>query len=314
MQPRSQEAEDTISSMFSKFWRVLVCCLFSMLPLPALEGTAAGDAALQIRHRERSLQPGELVLFEVKSSKPLNKVTLIARDREFPCFAEDNGTRWVGLLGIDLQTEPGSYRVRAAGIDAGGKTAGGHAILAVRAKQFPTRTLTVDEKYVTPPADALARIEAERERVSGIFAAVTPEKYWQGSFLLPVDGEVISAFGKRSMYNGQPRSPHTGVDFRGAVGTPIRSPNAGRVVLAKDLYYSGKTVIIDHGMGLYSYFGHMSSFSVKEGEAVKSGDVLGQVGATGRVTGPHLHWTVRLVETRIDPLSLVAITGMPAKK
>jgi murein DD-endopeptidase MepM/ murein hydrolase activator NlpD len=118
---------------------------------------------------------------------------------------------------------------------------------------------------------------------------------------------VISAFGKRTVYNGQPRSPHTGVDFRGAVGTPIRSPNAGRVVLAENIYYSGNTVILDHGLGLYSYFGHMSAFSVKSGDHVETGAIIGKVGATGRATGPHLHWTVRLIMARVDPLSLVKI-------
>ena len=291
----------------------LGCCIFALLQLCALGGmaAAAGPAALQITHRERSLQPGEVVLFAVQNSRPLMRMSLAGFGREFPCFAEDDGLKWTGFLGIDLQTEPGSYRVRVTGMDMDGKTVGGQIVLAVRAKKFPTRTLTVDEQYVSPPAEALDRIQTEREQVSGIFASITPEKFWRGSFLLPVAGGVISAYGKRSVYNGQPRSPHAGVDFRGAVGTPVRSPNAGKVVLAKDLYFSGKTIIIDHGMGLYSYFGHMSALSAKEGDAVKSGDILGRVGATGRATGPHLHWTVRLVETRIDPLSLVKITGMP---
>ena len=128
---------------------------------------------------------------------------------------------------------------------------------------------------------------------------------------VPVPGEVISAFGKRSVYNGQPRSPHRGADFRGATGTPIRAPNAGKVVLASDLYYTGNTVILDHGLGLYSYFGHMSAISVEEGALVQTGEIVGKVGATGLVTGPHLHWTVCLVGVRIDPLSLVDILANP---
>ena len=107
--------------------------------------------------------------------------------------------------------------------------------------------------------------------------------------------------------NGQERSPHSGTDFKGASGTPIKAPNGGSVVLTADLYYSGNTVIIDHGFGLYSYFCHLSRFESQEGDTVGAGDIVGYVGATGRVTGPHLHWTVRLVKTRVDPLSLMAV-------
>jgi len=145
--------------------------------------------------------------------------------------------------------------------------------------------------------------------VNSIFGSTRREKLWNGPFRLPVPGEVISVFGKRSIYNGRPRSPHAGVDFRGAAGTPIHAPNTGVVVLAAGLYFSGNTVIIDHGMGLYSYLGHMSSIAVKEGDHVETGDVVGRVGSTGVATGPHLHWTVRLIRTRIDPLSVVDLLG-----
>ena len=200
-----------------------------------------------------------------------------------------------------------------SGMDTSGNNVTARDVFLVTAKGFPTRELTVDPKYVSPPKNVLTRIQEESKKVYDIFATITPEKLWEGSFLVPVPGQVISAFGKRSVYNGQPRSPHTGTDFRGASGTPIRAPNAGKVVLASNLYYSGNTVILDHGLGLYSYFGHMSSFSVKDGDRVRAGDLIGKVGATGNVTGPHLHWTVRLVESRVDPLSLVAVLSESEK-
>jgi murein DD-endopeptidase MepM/ murein hydrolase activator NlpD len=153
----------------------------------------------------------------------------------------------------------------------------------------------------------LARIQKESETVRAIFDVVSSERYWAGPFGLPVPGPPISEFGKRSVYNGQPRSPHAGTDFAGATGTPVKAPNAGRVVLAASLYYSGNTIILDHGQGLYSYFGHLSAFSAREGDMVAAGDVVGRVGATGLVTGPHLHWSVRLAGTRVDPLSLVDV-------
>jgi hypothetical protein len=301
--------------MRSRYMPITVFLAFELLlPLSGFTWKAAEarDEAIRLVHRERSLQPGEVVLLEVESSRPLNGIMAEAFGREFPAFAEDGGLKWTGLLGIDLGTKPGNYRVRVNGIDSDGKIVAAQDILTVSRKKFPTRRLTVEGKYVTPPPEVLTRIKEERERVDAIFSSVSPQRLWEGPFLLPVPGAVISVFGKRSIYNGQPRSPHTGVDFRGAVGTPIRAPNAGRVVLASNLYYSGNTIIIDHGLGLYSYFGHMSAFSVREGDRVKARDVIGKVGATGLVTGPHLHWTVRLVGTRIDPLSLVKILGSSA--
>jgi murein DD-endopeptidase MepM/ murein hydrolase activator NlpD len=252
-----------------------------------------------------------VILLEARSSRPLKRLQVKAFGRVFSAFSEDGGVSWTGLAGIDLGTKPGSYRIALEGAGAAGRRVTAHDELVVKSKKFPTRVLTVDPKYVTPPADVLDRINEERARVDGIFASTTPEKLWNGSFVMPVPGKVISAFGKRSVYNGQPRSPHRGTDFRGAEGTPIRAPNAGRVVLASDLYYTGNTIILDHGLGLYSYFGHMSVLTVEEGAGVRTGDLVGKVGATGLVTGPHLHWTVCLAGIRVDPLSLVDILANP---
>jgi murein DD-endopeptidase MepM/ murein hydrolase activator NlpD len=262
---------------------------------------------LTVFHRARSLQPGEVVLFTIESTPLLEKLQARVFDHDFPSFDAGDHRKWTALVGIDLDTRPGRYSVQFSGKGRDGNPIAAGYPLVVLAKTFPTRKLTVDEKFVSPPATASARIQKESERVRAIFEALSPQRYWDGEFILPVPGAPISEFGKRSVYNGQPRSPHAGTDFSGATGTPIKAPNAGKVVLAANLYYSGNTVILDHGMGLYSYFGHMSAFSVHEGDQVRTGDLVGKVGATGLVTGPHLHWTVRLAGTRVDPLSLVQI-------
>jgi len=120
---------------------------------------------------------------------------------------------------------------------------------------------------------------------------------------------VSGGFGTRSVFNGQPRSPHSGVDFGSKAGTPVVAPAGGVVTLAEPLFFTGSTVVIDHGLGLYSLLAHLSTFAVKEGERVRRGQVVGFAGATGRVTGPHLHWSVRLNGARVDPLSLIALTN-----
>jgi murein DD-endopeptidase MepM/ murein hydrolase activator NlpD len=279
-------------------------CLWVPAPI-ALSAVLALSADMTVTHRARSLQPGEVVMLTMASTRPLRQVRVSAFGRSFLCDETADPPNWSGLIGIDLETKPGRYVVSVTGLDADGKAVTVEYPLTVAPKKFATRTLTVDERFVSPPREALARIQQESERVRGIFDAVSPERYWTGPFVPPVPGRPISEFGKRSVYNGQPRSPHAGTDFAGATGTPVKAPNAGKVVLAANLYYSGNTVILDHGHGLYSYFGHLSAFSAREGDTVASGDVVGRVGATGLVTGPHLHWSVRLAGARVDPLSLV---------
>jgi murein DD-endopeptidase MepM/ murein hydrolase activator NlpD len=132
---------------------------------------------------------------------------------------------------------------------------------------------------------------------------------WEAPFVAPAEGRVSSNFGVRSIFNGQPRSPHGGIDYSGAVGAPVAAPAGGLVALAEDLFFTGNTVVIDHGLGLYSLLAHLSEFAVRAGDRVERDQIVGRVGATGRVTAPHLHWTVRLNGARVDPLSLLAVAG-----
>src|SRR6185436_17797375 len=160
-----------------------------------------------------------------------------------------------------------------------------------------------------PPPEAVARIQQEAQELEQLWRSSASSRLWDGAFVRPVPDPANSAFGARSVFNGQPRSPHGGADFLSPAGTPVKAPNAGRVALARDLYFTGNTVVIDHGLGLFSLFAHLSEVDVEAGAAVATGDVVGRVGATGRVSGPHLHWTVRAGGARVDPLSLLAVLG-----
>ena len=284
-----------------------------LLPTLLLLGASSGNACLfdsdsgyTVTHQARSLQPGEVVLVTLESPKPIRGLDGTVFGRTFPFYQGSSPRVWHGLIGVDLETRSGQYTVELHGTCPDGGTVRATHMLDIRDKSFPTRRLTVDEKYVTPPPEVEERIHRESKRVDKIFAAITPERMWNSLFVAPVPGPANGNFGKRSILNGRPRSPHAGIDFAADAGTPIKAPNSGKIVLAADLYFSGNTVIIDHGLGLYSFFAHLSRFSVREGDQVKAGDVIGRVGSTGRSTGPHLHWTVRLVGTRVDPLSLMA--------
>lgn len=273
----------------------------------AAPAPAAASSGLEVSHRARAVHPGELVVIEVRPSLQPVSVTATAFDQEVRFFEAAPGGVWVGLVGIDLTVEPGAYEVDVrAAVGAGASVHAAYA-LQVEPKEFPTRRLRVNPNFVNPPQEVIDRIQREAREVADIFQQASPERLWRGGFAAPVPGKPTSSFGRRSVYNGEARSPHSGTDFRAGKGVPIKAPNAATVVLTGDLYFSGKVVILDHGWGLYSYFAHLSSVDVAEGDQVTRGQVVGRVGATGRVTGPHLHWTVRLNDARVDPLSLMAL-------
>jgi peptidase M23-like protein len=264
-------------------------------------GTASDS--LTISTRARAVAPGEIVIVTITSTVPISAPLVRAFDRQLPSFAVNDRT-WRVLVGIDIDVAPGKHPVTVeSGADRVTHT------LAVVPKQFPTRRLTVDDAFVNPPASVQERIKEESALVAAIWTSSAPEVLWKGPFVRPVPQSANSAFGTRSVFNGQRRGAHGGADFPSPAGTPVLAPNAGRVVLVRNLYYSGNTVIVDHGLGVFSYFAHLSNMTVTEGATVVTGATVGHVGATGRVTGPHLHWTVRVGGARVDPLALLELLG-----
>jgi murein DD-endopeptidase MepM/ murein hydrolase activator NlpD len=286
---------------------VIIFSLIALVCCPNEEAQPAAALELKVAHHARSLQPGEVVLVTVDSPKPLLTAGGTVFGRSFPLFRDEATDVWQGLVGIDPEAAAGTYKIRIRCDSSDGTALEGEDVFQVRSKIFPTRRLTVEERYVTPPAETEARIRMESRLVEEIFSVLNPRRIWNGPFVSPVHAPPTSSFGRRTVLNGKPRSPHWGTDFTADTGTPVVAPNSGKIVLAADLYFSGKTVIIDHGMGLFSFLAHLSRVDVHEGEMVKIGSQVGLVGATGRVTGPHLHWTVRLNGVRVDPLSLIAV-------
>jgi hypothetical protein len=275
-------------------------------PLGVQEPPAQAErATIDVSHHARALQPGELVIVTVRTSAPATTVRAAAFGRDLKIFQRDELT-WRAVLGVDLDVAAGTYQIPVEAV-LGRVVVRQVGSLRIVAKTFPTRRLTVPDRYVEPPPDVQARIAEEAARLDSIWTSSGDAPLWDGAFVAPVPERPNSAFGSRSIFNGQPRSPHGGADFPSPAGTPVGSPNGGRVVLAGDLYFTGKTVVIDHGLGLISLFAHLSRIDVQEGAAVGPGVTIGHVGATGRVTGAHLHWTVRADGARVDPLSLLAV-------
>jgi murein DD-endopeptidase MepM/ murein hydrolase activator NlpD len=163
----------------------------------------------------------------------------------------------------------------------------------------------VQPKFVEPSPDALKEIHEQSEFKAKVFGSSAPEPLWHGDFHAPVTAAATDSFGTRRMFNGKLASIHKGADFRAHMGTPVYAGNSGVVVIARPLYYEGNCVVIDHGMGLFTESMHFSRIDVKEGQQVNTGDLLGLSGATGRVTGPHLHWAVRWEGAYLDPIKLL---------
>jgi murein DD-endopeptidase MepM/ murein hydrolase activator NlpD len=266
--------------------------------------SAQQPATLTVTTRSRATAPGEVIRLDIHSAVDLDRVGVSVPWHPVVAFRTDPRD-WRALVGVDLDIAPGDYEAKIDGAMANGDHAFTAQAIHVEAKEFPTRNLRVAPQFVTPPPGAAARIDRERQLLGRLFRVNAPAPRWTEPFAVPIAGAVVSGFGVRSVFNNEPRAPHGGADFASAEGTPIAAPAGGDVVLAQDLYFTGNTVVVDHGVGLQSLFAHLSRIDVHEGEAVARGKVIGAVGATGRATGPHLHWTVRLNGARVDPLSLI---------
>ncbi len=263
-----------------------------------------------------SSSQGSLLLLEVRSRKTLAELAAEWNSRNVPFWQVPGGTDSSkveadlreAILGVDLEKAPGTYPLVVHAQTAGSKPATCTLQIPIRAGKFATERLQVGKEFVEPSPEQIQRANEERDKLRAIFDQVTPEKMWDGDFRIPLDGVTTGGnFGKRRVLNGNPGSPHSGVDFPALTGTPIHAAQSGRVALAQELFFSGNTVVVDHGLGIYTFYGHLSEIDVKPGDQLQSGQVLGKVGATGRVTGPHLHWGLTVERARVNPLQLVKL-------
>jgi murein DD-endopeptidase MepM/ murein hydrolase activator NlpD len=283
----------------------LVCAVALGAPLAGQVAAPVNSISLTASTASTVMPPGGVVLITAVASQPVTAVEGYAFGRPVRFWSDAARTKWMALVAAGLDAKPGSYTVTMSAAGTTGKDAASLAI-RVEPKRFETRRLKVDPQFVNPPPSEIERALREQKQMAAIFAEVTPMRLWHGAFEMPVPGEATSSFGRLSVLNGESRGRHQGADFRAATGTPVHAPNAGRVALAADLYFSGNTVILDHGLGMFSLLAHLSKLSVETGAMVARGDVLGDSGATGRVTGPHLHWALRLGPASVDPIALVA--------
>lgn len=227
--------------------------------------------------------------------------------RELEFFRGRDGRTWFALAGVDVEGAVGPSTLRISVRQSGSAVFDLTRSVEIHPAHYRTELLSVAPGFVEPGPEALMQIEADNQLKAKVFAVSAPQPLWAGSFHAPVTAPPTDSFGTRRMFNGKLASIHKGMDFRASTGTPVRAGNSGMVVLARPLYYEGNCVVIDHGLGLFTLSMHLSRIDVEEGQRVAKGDRIGLSGATGRVTGPHLHWAVRWQGAYLDPAKLLRL-------
>lgn len=227
--------------------------------------------------------------------------------KEIIFYPRADGKGYETLVGVDLECSAGTYPLNIT--VRGGSWATSRAFQVEVARAFfGVQRITLPPEMVDLDAETLRRVREEKRRIEALWAVTSEDRRWGGEFLAPLEGGIGTFFGVRRILNGQRRGRHNGIDIKARKGEEVHSPNDGRVVMVDEFFFGGKTVVIDHGRGLYSFYMHLDKVAVPMNRVVRKGDVIGTVGSTGRATGPHLHWGVSLNGARVDPISLMEAT------
>ena len=272
-----------------------------------ITAAAAEPAVLSsVTWQPQVLVNGSACLFTVEVSGVPQKVMGKWLGRDL-IFSQGSGGQWYSLAGVAYETKPGTYNLAIEAVGGDGRVLRQVRPVVVRAAKYKTSRLTVPEEYVTPDPETLKRIQAEKVIKSQAFAHFIATPEWSGNFVAPVSTEVSESYGTSRTFNGKLASVHRGLDFHAPTGTTVHASNAGEVVLARELFYEGNCVVVDHGLGFMTMYMHLSQFDVKEGDKVEKGQTIALSGDTGRATGPHLHLSVRWSGEYLDPAKLLAI-------
>ncbi|MBM4132460.1 MAG: M23 family metallopeptidase [Nitrospira sp.] len=288
-------------------WAVVaIVLLASVFPVDLFPGAPHGQHGVD---GQLSGKQGQVLLVHVPVKGQPTDIAGRFLSRRVPFFQGESGP--VGLLGIDMQDAPGTHELSIDVTDSQGSKRLSFNVLVMKEK-YPVQHLTLPKDKVDLDDESLVRVKAEQEQVKTALEEVSPERFWEGGFVEPVHGTISGAFGRVRIINGQARSPHNGEDIAAPLGAEVLAMNDGVARLTVDHFFAGKGVFLDHGLGLYSMYFHLSDITVQNGDRVKRGQVIGKVGASGRATGPHLHWGVRLNGARVNPYSLLALSvGQP---
>jgi murein DD-endopeptidase MepM/ murein hydrolase activator NlpD len=290
----------------------LLICLALLILWPArLDALSVvsptGEGDVTITSECRRLSQGEIVKVCLTSPKAAS-ARLSFNGREYPFVSDRKGLKHFALIVLRVDIKPGTYDVVVHLKPSHGTPRDIPFKLAVSRGTFPSKKIGVARRFTRPDSADMARIDRERELLGRIYGASVPGWLGRGGFVMPLKEKVTGVFGERRVFNDDFVSRHRGIDIRSPEGVPVKASNTGKIVLARNLFYSGNTVIINHGIGLFSLYCHLSKIIVREGAFADKGKILGYTGSTGRSTGPHLHWGLRLVDEYADPRSVMYLS------
>ena len=281
-----------------------VLLLSSVFPVELFSNTPPAPVG---HDGQYSGKQGQVLVVKVKGEEQATELKGTFLSRTIPFFREfrpGEPAGYIGLLGIDMQDNPGTYEL-AVEVKQGEQAKQLSFNVLVAKEKFAVEHLKLPKDKVDLDEKSLARWKAEQEEVKKALAESSGMKLWHSSFLEPVNGKRTGIFGSVRIMNGKPRNPHNGEDIGAPMGADVAATNDGIVRITVDHIFSGKGVFVDHGLGFYSMYFHLSEILVKDGDLVTAGQIIGKVGATGRATGPHLHWGVKLNGARVNPYSLL---------
>lgn len=291
---RGEQELRTVSFLLSIILAVALVC--PAAARPTVFGTISWNPS--------RIASGSPCLFKVALSSPPAKLSGKWQGSELAFFPSGDPRVWYALAGVDVETKPGFYKLELTATLPNGQVIRTQQNVVVNRAKYRTEVLHVPDRFVEPDAAETAQIESDRQIKKAAFAHEEPVPEWSGKFRPPIDTPGSDSFGTRRTFNGKLESIHRGMDYHAAMGTPVSAANSGEVVLARDLFYEGNCVVIDHGQGFMSIYMHLSQFKVVEGQKVEKGQEIALSGDTGRATGPHLHVAVRWQGAYLDPAQL----------
>lgn len=295
-------------SLRTSCWAALVLLLAGLLVASAQKN----EGFRVISWSPLRLQSGSPVLFQVKLEQPVSGLQGTWLNHPIVFSKIHDGNSWYALAGIDVEQAPGTYVLELSTTGTKGREGHARQEVEVSPAHYKTTTLHVEEKYVAPDAATQQRIAEDKVVKDAAFAHPIDQPLWMGDFRSPVPFAATDSFGTRRMFNGELASIHRGTDFHAPSGTPVFAANDGVVIIAQGMFYEGNLVVIDHGQQFTTLYMHLSKIEVKVGERVHKGERLGLSGATGRVTGPHLHLSARWQGMYVDPVVLLGLK-LPAQ-
>jgi murein DD-endopeptidase MepM/ murein hydrolase activator NlpD len=282
--------------------------LSALLVVLALGGGAGAASAPKLSvQKSLELLQGEIV--ELRLAADGASAIEAALGKQPVQFFPAGDGKHAALIGADVEAKPGAVKLLIRALSVNGVAREGQTEIRIKAKAFKKESFTVAAEFDQFTPEVFDRIRRDQEQFARAYGASLAKRYWEPPFISPLPIEITSPFGYRRVINGAARAPHSGTDLKAAVGSEIAASNHGRVVLTGDFFFAGKSVVLDHGAGLFTMYFHLSEIKVEPGAEVRRGEVIALSGMTGRVSGPHLHWAARANGARVDPLQLIEKLG-----